>query len=159
MKFIDKVSSADIELFAKCYLIGKNAKLNTLNLQVEFLKGGWFVEHNFKADNGKIAKEGYLFSDFSVVYFVGECNEVVPNNVYMCGVQGKFHAFMSSRFGREYNVALCKKKYGEEFYIPHSKEQAVEQNESNIDDCSREAETNRIQEPVKTNGATLERGN
>lgn len=108
MKYINKVDDRDIMLFARQNLIGKFVEQRTT--MIESAKGfsGWFVEHKFVGSNGKIAKEGYYFLDFSVIYVAGTEKDAMPSAEFMDNVQKKYRAFMAEWFGDVY-VADCKR--------------------------------------------------
>ncbi len=110
MSFIEKVAEKDIMLFARKNLIGKYKELNTLCMQSERVKSGWFVEHRFEDEAGFVAKEGYFFVDFAINYVAGQSQDATPSREYWQSIQQVYRDFMTEQFGTEYTEVLDRNK-------------------------------------------------
>lgn len=106
MNFANKLKAQDAMIFARENLINKYKVVDTCCMETNKSDDGWVVTHQFLNEADKLTQEGYLFTDFNVLYVAGECKEIVPDFDFMSGVQEEYRSFMSKKFGEQYEERL-----------------------------------------------------
>lgn len=107
MSYIEKLQAKDIMVFARKNVINKFKKLQTLDMETEKVQQGWLVNHNYLAQSGKKAQEGFLFTDFSVLYMAGTEDKNVPDFDFMSKVQDEYREYMCEKIGSAYATKLA----------------------------------------------------